>query len=96
MWRARGFKAGEISIAGAPVEVRDYLIITPHLTPAQVAHLTRSSAWTLINGEDEAAPAPDLTPAPTPAPAQAPAPVAGGDTSPEPAPKRRGRPKKVG
>jgi hypothetical protein len=93
MWRSRGFKDGQISIAGAPVDVRDYLITTPQLTDAQIAHLTRSSAWTLITEEEEAPPAPDITPAP--APAQALAPVAGGDTSPEPAPKRRGRPKKV-
>ncbi len=87
MWRARGFANGYINIAGGRVEVREHLIAHPEsLTPAQVEHLTRSPAWTHI--------APAVEPlAPTEQPPEAR--EVEGEQSPEPAPKRRGRPKKV-
>lgn len=91
MWRSRGFKEGVLSIAGAPVAVEGYIITTPDLTPAQVEHLTRSSAWTLLA---EAPAAPALSPLEEAEAPAAPATLEG-EQSPTPAPaKRRGRPRK--
>lgn len=103
MWRAKVKDLKTLNLAGRVVEVRDHLLQTPaeELTPAQVAHLQASSAWEWI-GE---APAPAKTPARTLPPAE---PSKEGDGSKggnastfseapaeeQPAPKKRGRPRK--
>lgn len=100
MWKTK-FKGGRLSLAGQSVEVRDHTLITADLTPAQIAHLESSSAWTWEAPASEQAPA-SAQPIPPAEPPAGEAPKGGSvatfseepNEAPAPAPKKRGRPRK--
>ena len=101
MWRIAQLKdARALNLAGGVVEVRDHLLQPPAegLTEPQLDHLTRSSAWTWT-GPTEAA-KPSRTYPPTDAPEEGEGSKGGSvatfsSEAAEPAPKRRGRPRKT-